>query len=860
MQGLPTAPAVTPPRHRLRPLLALAPIVLLGVAAWVIHRELAAFHYRDVGEALAALPRTRVALAIALTAASYLVLTGYDVLGLHHLRKPLPYAVVGPTAFIGYTFGHNVGAAFLSGGGLRYRVYSAHGLGALDVTQLMAFGALTFGVGAAFVGGLALAVGVPLPVTVSSGASRVIGVALLAAVAGYVATPPRLRRPIRAGGLAFAWPRRRIAALQVALSTADWVFAALVLWVLLPPRAGVAFASFLPLFVVGQLAGLLSGVPGGLGVFESIVLATLTPAVPGPAALGVLILYRAVYYLLPFVAGALLLGAQEAIRRRVQLARASRFAHGSLAPAIPMVAAMACLVAGAVLLFSGATPELGERLHFVRRVLPLPLLEASHLLGSLTGMTLLLVAHALYRRIDAAWVAAVALLAAGAVFSLAKGWDYEEALVLAALALALLPFRRQFYRHGSLLGERFGYSWIAAVVVVTGASIWLGLFSYRHVDYSHELWWQFARKADAPRFLRATVASLTLALAVGIAHLLRPVRVRSSAPGPQELAAARAIIARSPDSAGHLALLRDKTLLFDDARTAFLMYGVSGRSWIAMGDPIGPADAGTELAWRFRELADRHDGWAAFYQVSAATLPRYLDLGLALIKLGEEASVSLPEFALDQPGRRALRQAHARAGRDGLAFEIVAREGVPAIMAELEAISEAWLASKSTREKGFSLGFFSPEYLAECPIALVRLAGRPIAFANLWAPSQAREELSIDLMRHDPAAPGSTMDFMFVEVMLWGRAQGYQRFNLGMAPFSGLRDRALAPLWSRIGARLFRYGEHFYNFQGLRHYKEKFAPDWSPRYLAAPSGLALPRVVAGVAALVSRGISGTVRR
>ena len=104
------------------------------------------------------------------------------------------------------------------------------------------------------------------------------------------------------------------------------------------------------------------------------------------------------------------------------------------------------------------------------------------------------------------------------------------------------------------------------------------------------------------------------------------------------------------------------------------------------------------------------------------------------------------------------------------------------------------------------------------------------------------------------------MDYLFVEVMLWGRAQGYRRFNLGMSPLSGLRDRALAPLWSRLGARLFRYGEHFYNFQGLRQYKEKFAPDWTPRYLAAPSGLALPRVVAGVASLVSRGLSGTVRR
>ena len=79
------------------------------------------------------------------------------------------------------------------------------------------------------------------------------------------------------------------------------------------------------------------------------------------------------------------------------------------------------------------------------------------------------------------------------------------------------------------------------------------------------------------------------------------------------------------------------------------------------------------------------------------------------------------------------------------------------------------------------------------------------------------------------------MDYLFVELMLWGEAEGYRWFNLGMAPLAGLEDRALAPLWNRLGALLFRHGEHFYNFQGLRQYKEKFDPVWEPRYLASPA-------------------------
>jgi phosphatidylglycerol lysyltransferase len=102
------------------------------------------------------------------------------------------------------------------------------------------------------------------------------------------------------------------------------------------------------------------------------------------------------------------------------------------------------------------------------------------------------------------------------------------------------------------------------------------------------------------------------------------------------------------------------------------------------------------------------------------------------------------------------------------------------------------------------------------------------------------------------------MDFLFLELMLWGAAQGYHWFNLGMAPLSGLGSDKLAPLWERAGALVFRYGDQFYNFEGLRKYKAKFDPVWTPRYLACPGGLALPVILADIAALVAGGAGGLV--
>jgi phosphatidylglycerol lysyltransferase len=184
---------------------------------------------------------------------------------------------------------------------------------------------------------------------------------------------------------------------------------------------------------------------------------------------------------------------------------------------------------------------------------------------------------------------------------------------------------------------------------------------------------------------------------------------------------------------------------------------------------------------------------------------------------------------------------------------------VPALLPVLQEISDDWIGIKNTREKRFSLGRFDPGYLRRFPMALIRQGGQIVAFANLW-PGGDHEELSIDLMRHRSDAPPGVMDFLFLELMLWGRAQGYHWFNLGMAPLSGLEERALAPLWNRVGALVFRHGEHFYNFQGLRRYKEKFDPVWEPRYLACPGGLALPRVLADIAALIAGGLRGVVSR
>jgi phosphatidylglycerol lysyltransferase len=340
--------------------------------------------------------------------------------------------------------------------------------------------------------------------------------------------------------------------------------------------------------------------------------------------------------------------------------------------------------------------------------------------------------------------------------------------------------------------------------------------------------------------------------------MLSPSRIRTTAPSDGDIDRAAQLAYQSGELTLYLALLRDKSLLFGPAGGA-LMYSVSGRSWIALGDPIGPSEDRAELVWRLKELADRNGGWPVFYEVGSANLPLYVELGLTLIKVGEAGRVPLAGWELEQPVHRRQRRSLRTLDRAGCTFEVIPADGVRPLLPELRRISDAWLGLKHTREKGFSLGAFDEEYLCRFPVAVVRNKSGIVAFANLWLSGTGRE-LSLDLMRYDPAAPHGVMEYVLTNLFVWGKAQGYAWFNLGMAPLSGLDSRALAPLWSRLGALAFRHGEHFYNFRGLRQYKEQFGPVWEPRFLAVPSRMALPRVLSNLATLISGGLTGVVAK
>lgn len=844
----------------MRPILGVG---LFTVALLVLDRQLHAHTLAQVTAQLYSIPNGVLLIALGLTIASYVTLTFYDVLALRYVKESLPYYKVSLTSFIAYVFSMDLGLTVLGSSAIRYRLYTLWGLSAGNIAKIVAFSSFTFFVGVLGVGGpLLLFQAVPIPANLNLPIESTWPAGLLltsAFVALMIMTAVRTK-PISFRSFTLTLPSPKLALMTLLVAATDWALASGVLWMLLPKAEGLDFFTFISIFLTCEVLGLISTVPAGLGVFEGIAIALLAPYMAASDTLAALVAWRIIYFLLPIFVAISTLGVIEALQQRSSLTRVRELAS-KLGPSIlPRMLAAGVLVSGILLVIAGFAPAATSHVEILKHAIPLPLRAVSHPLSVISGFGLILLARGLQQRVDTTYYATLFFLAIGASTSLLRGSHFLLATGLSLIFLSLIPCRSFFYRHGKFIPHALPKELTGLIAIGAVGAIWFATWTHQGSSYAADLWTDVGWDADVSNSLRTLGLLLVFITSLIIWRVTRPRPPGAKTASTQELDRAQPIVEASPDSASYLALLGDKKLLFSSEGDGFLMYGITGKSWVSMGGPVGPQAARAELAWSLRELSDEFGGWPVFYEVGPEDIPLYLDLGLSIHKLGEMGRVPLEDFNLEGSSHKSMRQTLRRAERDGCEFEVLSPASVPEVIDQLENISNSWLEGKNTREKSFSLGSFQRDYMTRSPVAIVKQSDKIVAFANLWA-SGEQEEVSPDLMRFDPEnSPNGVMDYLFIESMLWSQNQGYRWFSLGMAPFSGLPEHRLAPVWSRIGTLLFQHGEHFYNFQGLRRYKEKYHPVWEPRYLASPGGMAFPMAIKNVAKLVSGGITGVVHR
>ncbi len=861
-------PAPREPLSRLAVLQKNAALIvtalLFAAGSYALYRLLSPLDFREVLASLKATPGSTYVRAIAATAIGYAALVGYDWSALRYLGKRLPLPFVALGGFLGYAFGNTIGLSAVSGGAVRYRIYAALGLDAYDVAAISSFAAIAYGVGVTLIGLAALvlhpdALGMVLamnPATV-----RVIALAALAASLVLLYGIALWGGTLRLGRFALRAPGAGDVTRQLVITMTDIGMAALTLYVLLP-HGTIAFPNLLAVFAIATMAGVLSHVPGGVGVFESVVIAAIGGSVPLNDAVTALLLFRLIYFLLPFAVALATLSASEvwtATGRRTPAMTRLQPVMAAGRAVIPTATAMLVLLSGVYMMFAGVIPNGAAASEELQTFLPLAMIEGGALGSSIVGSLLIVLALGLLRRSRAAFWIVLGALLAGVVTTIVRGYDLDRLALLGFMAIVLYPCRREFYRAARLTQGLWSAQWALFVLATGGALVLTYLAVHRNAPYAAQEWWKFALDGDAARAQRAALAGCVILSVALLSSALRARQVVRREPDPEALAQARVLIDAHGAGSDMLAMTGDKTLMFAGTGDAVLSYGVKGASWIALGAPVGTAAGREDLAWAFHDAARAAGARPVFYEAPASFTDQAIEMGLALHKMGEEAVVPLTGFSLDGPARKRLRTGHARALRDGLALELSEPPHAAALVADLARVSRAWLGSRGAREKTFSVGRFDPVYLQRFPVAVVRCDGRAVAFANVLTAS-GRRSAAVDLMRHADDAPPGTMEFLFTALMLRLAETGAAEFSLGMAPFAGLPTRRGADLWSRFGTLVYRYGDRFYNFDGLRRFKDKFDPEWRPRYFCCRSIVTPVAPLADAARLIAGTAQGIAER
>ena len=501
----------------------------------------------------------------------------------------------------------------------------------------------------------------------------------------------------------------------------------------------------------------------------------------------------------------------------------------------------------------------------VSEFLPFGLHYWSRSLGLIFGFALLYLSLNLFRRKQVAWwlalVSSVVVTLDHVIRGLVYGWSWYTILVPAATLALLVLLREKFTVRSeprSIL-RGLGLVTMSAVVVVAYGTLGFWLLAEKDFGIDFTLSDAFVRTLreyallgndDLIPYTRQAdwfMDSLDLAglAAAGFAtySLFRPVAYRLRVLPHERQEAGDILESHGTSSLDFFKIWPDKSYFFSEDRRSFIAYKTSSNVAIALGDPIGPEQELEDHTRAFLNYCSKNGWGVAFHEVLPDLLPMYRRLGMQALKIGEEAVIDLEGFCSKTTKRKWFRYVKRKFEREGYFITQHVPPHQQTLLDEVEEVSKEWLLLPGRRERTFTLGNFDQDYLSRTPLFVVRdPQKRPLAFVN-EIPSYREGEATIDLMRHRLEMPNGIMDYLLMTLMLSLREEGYSKFDLGLAPLTGIGERPGSSPEEWALNQLFERLNRFFSYKGLRNYKAKFEPDWEERFLVYEGGpLALARL------------------
>ena len=502
----------------------LGPVIVAAIfvlAVYLLYNKLSSYSIEEIRASIDQIHPVRIALSLGLAVVNYMILIGYDWLALLAIHKRLPLSRVSLVSIVGQAVSFNFGA-LLGGTSVRFRFYSVWGFTIHDVLHLILILGVAFWIGALGLSGLVFIIAPPkLPEELLERLPlhdvRLLGYVLLSITIVYVALCLRVRKPVKIFGKVFVFPSPKIAMAQILVSWIDLICAAACMWVLLPSAVKVSFLEFLPGYLMAMVAVVLTHIPGGVGIFELIII-HMTDTPHEQMVFAAVLLFRLIYYILPLLVAAVLLAIYEIHQRKNLLHDAGRW----LSVLSPIITSYLTFLAGMVLLISSTLPSRASDIAWLASLLPDELIILGHLVCAVSGCLLLFVAFGLGQRQKYAFRYAVVFLSLGVLGALMKGFSWPAALVAAVFLIPLLAAHFRFYRHSWILGERIPVYWTLAGLVVVVCNFALGLALY-HTEWGQVAIMSFDGSLNAAR---VRVANIAIAVMLAVLCALRTYRIR----------------------------------------------------------------------------------------------------------------------------------------------------------------------------------------------------------------------------------------------------------------------------------------------------------------------------------------------
>lgn len=509
-------------------------------------------------------------------------------------------------------------------------------------------------------------------------------------------------------------------------------------------------------------------------------------------------------------------------------------------------------LSGVLLIVSGIYPTIFYKIKFLDTIYSLSFLRFSHRASVLIGLMLIMTSREVFFKVKRAYYVTLTLLIIGGAFAFIKDLDYTEGIFILGVIILLILSKKSFYRESIPMKlTKLSTILIIFLFVIIIFASFIHKFNI-HFSRNYRYYVDFFQNTRG--YLRiALYTYIAFIIFVIIWYLTMPKIEKDERYMDADLDKISKFYSEIDYGTifSHLVYLKDKKVFWANEGKSLIMYSKYKDKIIVLGDPIATRENLYSSIEEFQEFTDLYGYDVVFYEIEEKNFSTYHDAGYYFFKIGEEAVVNLEEFNLVGSKKSAFRNTLRRVEREGYSFQIIEPPFNKEVIGQLKEISDKWLGSR--KEKGFSLGWFSEDYIQRSPIAILKNEeeNKIRGFVTIMDANDGGKTVAIDLMRIDKDAPNASMDYLMLNLFLAFKEKGYKYFSLGEAPLANVGFNAHSHLQEKIARLVYNGGNIFYSFDGLRRYKSKFSPVWQPRYLAYPKFMSLPEVFVNLCSLIA---------